>query len=401
MDPSSSSLTKRKPSKIAGYTRIFLLTVVVLTSILGVLFIVLRFSNTAHQETAVATNPMPVVNEEAVRPTVSALSGDICHGMQEQNQMVKLSPEIEHDVIIDFVNEKLAIQQEVYEMIISITNEITEAKDLSDRDLESIAEQISTKTYPVTLTNMKDYIVLMATIGKDTYVLKRMNIMYFEGTNDRLATMFSSPYIVEILMTFTNGTGEWMVMEYVGPGIRDFHGDFTEEEIWLLIHNCLTGLDAIHKGGYYHKDLSDSNIVSVRNNEGKTVGFKIIDFGMSTVKYNSQMEPSELYYEIEGILGIVKDYLKHRVDMRPKGVGYMEVVNADTATYSGLGSIVFLKEDSILADFFMTAAGWVSKPATSITDLMKHQYVTGKNANLFGERLWTFMKRMPSESFGN
>jgi len=405
MDPSSSSPIKKKPSTTTGYTRIFLLKALALTGILGVLLIVLRLSGTAHQETAVATNPMPVVNEEAARPTVSALSGDVCHGMQEQNLIVKTSIEKDYDVVIDFVNQKLAKPREVYEMIIRITNEISKAKDLSDRDLENISKKVSTGINPVTLTNMSYYNLLKVTIGKDTYVLKRISKMHFGGVNDTLITKFDSPYIIKILMTFTNGAEDWTVMEYVGPTIPTFHEDFTEEEIRLLIHNCFMGLDAIHKGGYYHNDLYLRNIVSVKNDKGETAGFKIIDLGMSEVRDSSQMTPLELYDEVKGILWLVKDYLKQRVRARPKGVGYMEAVDVELGAviYNEFGPVNFLEEDYVLADFVMTATRWVSKPASSISDLMKHQYFAGASADpsVFGVKKWSAVKKMPSGISGN
>jgi len=56
-----------------------------------------------------------------------------------------------------------------------------------------------------------------------------------------------------------------------------------------------------------------------------------------------------------------------------------------------------------LADFFMTASRWVSKPATSITDLMKHQYFAGASADpsVFGEKLWKVAEKTPSGISGN
>jgi len=419
MDPSSSSPTKRRPSKIASYTRTFLLTVLALINILGVLLILLSLGSTAGEEistdamslvpatstpsqetSAVVMNYMPVMSMDETRRTASVLLETACPKIQEQNQMVKSSVEEYYGVDIDFVNARLDMPRKVYDAIISITNEISEASRLDDKKLEYIAKKLSTKTNPVTLTNMKDYIVLEATIGKDTYVLKRMSKMNAGNAKDNLATKFNSPYIIEILMTFTNDIEEWIVMEYVGPRIPFYHADFTKEEIGLLVHDCLMGLDAIHKGGYYHGDLYERNIVYVKSDKGETAGFKIIDFGVATVKDKSQMTPLELYDEVKGILGIVKNYLEHRVNTRPKGVGYMEVVDKDAATNDASSLLNFLEEDSILAELLMTAIGQVSKPATSIADLMKHQYFAGAGAgeSLFGEKEWTVARRMPGES---
>jgi len=333
MSHKSTTATKRKLSTIAGHALNILLTVIALINILGVMFIVLRFSKyTAHQETAVATNFMPVADKYKAGQTVSVLTNAVYPKIQEQNLIVKTSIEKDYDVVIDFVNQKLAMPREVYEMIIRITNEISKAKDLSDRDLENIAKKVSTGINPVTLTNMKDCVVLRAIIGEDIYVLKRMNKMYLGGTNDSLATKFNSPYIIEILMTFTSGAEDWIVMEYVGPTIPTFHEDFTEEEIRLLLHDCFMGLDAIHKGGYYHRDLHPRNIVSIKNDKGETVRFKIIDLGKSEVKGKGRIESLELYSEIENVLAIVKDYLKHRVDTRPRDIGYMKAADLNVST---------------------------------------------------------------------
>jgi len=343
---------------------------------------------------------MSVVTGDA-RQTASVLSSKVVRSeMQEQNQAMKTSLEKYYGVAIDFINARRNISRSVYDTIIKITNEISEAEGLDDRRLESIAKKVSTWFNPVTLTDMKYYIVLEVRIGKDTYVLKRMNLMPSKNANDTLITKFNSPYIIEALMTFRNGTEEWIVMEYVGPKIPDYHGDFTKEEIKMLVHNCFLGLDTIHENGYYHNDLFARNIVYARNDKGKTVGFKIIDFGRSEMKDKSQMEPLELYYEINGVLEVVNEYFKHRVNMRPKDVGYMEVVDASSGEVirTEFGPIAFMEEDSILADFFMTASGRVNKPATSITDLLKHQYLARASADqsVFGEKKWTAVKKTPT-----
>jgi len=421
----------KNTSTITGYTRTFLLAVVVLVNILGVILIVLRLGNTAHletsadatnivpatnmahqemdemsfmpetntayQETAGEMNPISVVDENEARPTTSVLPGILCFEMDEPDQIMKSSLERDHNVDIDFINEKLAISQEVYSTIIKIANELGELGKPRREDLESIAKKVSSETNTVTLTNLQGYMVLKATIGEDAYVLKRMGKLYHGGANDSLITKFNSPYIIEALMTFQNDIEGWVIMEYIGPGIPLSNANFTEEEIRLLVYSCLMGLDAIHESGYYHNDLHPRNIVHARNDKGEIIGFKIIDFDTSKVKNSSQMTPSELQNEVRGTLMIVKDYLKHRVHTRPENIGYMEIVDADIAIYGGFNPIVFLEEDFILADFLITAAGWVSEPATSIADLMKHQYFTEANADLFGKKECIVTKRMPSE----
>jgi len=348
---------------------------------------------------------MLVVDGVNARETISVLSREVLSSeAQEQNKMVKSSLEREYDVVINFVNARLNMKWDVYSTIIKIANEISEVWRLNGRKLESIAKKASTETNPVTLTDMSYYYeVLEARIGKDTYVLKRITKKHIGDINDTLITNFNSPYIIEALITFKNSIDEWIVMEYVGPKIPDYHGDFTKEEIKLLVHDCLMGLDILHESGYYHRDLHARNIVYAKNEEGKTVGFKIIDFDRSEMKDKSQMEPLELYCEINGILAIVNEYFKHRVNTRSKGVGYMEATCKDITIHGRVLSITFLEEDSILADFFMTAKGRVGKPAISISDLLKHQYFAGADADPsgFGEKKWTVKEMRPSESSGN
>jgi len=395
----SAVTVRRRPRKTAIFTLDFISAVLTLASIIGIIFVAVRLTNTEHQEIgAGAMNPMPVTNKNVARRTISVLYETVCPEAQEQNQMVETGVEEDYNVVMDFVKEKLNISRDVYGAIIKITNEISKAVRLNDKKLESIANKVSTKTYPVTLTNLSDYIVLKVMIGEDTYVLKRMSMMPSINANDSLATKFSSPYIIEILMSFKNDAEEWIVTEYVGPAIPLYDANFTEEEIRLLVHDCLMGLDAVHKGGYYHKDLFSRNIVYAKDDNGETTGFKIIDFGASKVKDNSLMTPSELYDEIRGVLGIVRNYLDNRVKMRPKDVGYMEILYAGSAINAEFGPVVFMEEDSILADFLMTAARRVSKPATSISDLMKHQYLAGASADpsIFGEKLWKVLRRLPN-----
>jgi len=406
----------KNTSAIAGHARTFLLTALALVNILVVILIVLRLVSAAYQEidaTSIvpATNMAsqeidemnfaPVVDENEAMSTTSVLPGPVCSEMQVQNQIMKSSLEEDYDVDIDFINQKITKPRGVYSTIIRIANEISETERLNDDDLESIADEVSTEANPVALTNLKDYEVLKAIIGKDTYVLKRISRVYYGDTNDTVITEFNSPYIIEALMTFKNSTDEWIVMEYVGPAITLSNANFTKEEMKLLVFSCLMGLDTIHESGYYHNDLHPRNIVCARNDKGETVGFKIIDFDASTVKNSSQMTPSELYNEVKGILAIVMNYLGHRVNTRPRGVGYMEATRKDITIYGVPLSVTFLEEDSVLADFFMTAKGWVSKPATSITDLLKHQYFTGTSADLFGVKEWTVKEMRPSESSGN
>jgi len=333
---------------------------------------------------------MLVADGVNARETISVLSREVLSSeVQEQNKMVKSSLEREYDVVINFVNERLNMKWDVYSTIIKIANDISKLERLSRKEqLESIANEVSTETNPVTLTNMGNYIALKATIGKDTYALKRLSKVPSGKGNDTLITEFKSPYIIEALITFKNDTDEWIVMEYVGPGIPDYHGDFTKEEIRLVIHDCLMGLDTIHKRGYYHKDLFAPNIVYAKNDKDETVGFKVIDLGISEAGDTSQMTTSELCNEIEGVLQIVEDHLRRRVRARPEDVGFKRAAHEDITIYGGVAYTTFLEEDSILADFFMTASRWVSKPATSISDLLKHQYFTGANADLFGEKEW-------------
>jgi len=405
------------PSAIAGHARTFLLAALVVINAIGVLLVVFRPRDTARQEisadttnsvsatstarqeiNAAITNTVPVMNKNKTRKTISVLLEDITPAMQERNRSVKMGVEKDYGVVIDFVNARLDMPREVYEIIIRITNELSElGRTCRHDELESIANDVSTGINPVTLRSMKDYLVLEATIGKDTYVLKRMSKIPSIKAYDILITEFKSRYIIEALMTIKNGTNEWMIMEYVGPRIPISNANFTEEEIKLLVHDCLTGLYTIHGSGYYHNDLFARNIVYAKNDEGETVGFKIIDFDAFTVKHKGLMAPSKLYDEVKGVLGIVYDYLKYRVDTRPKDVGYMIFVDEDVDIFIEFGRVIFLEEDYLLAEFLMTAAGWVSRPATSATDLMMHQYVSGNESDLFGDKEWTDTKRIPSE----
>jgi len=395
---------RRKSNRTTGYTRAFISSILALVGILGLLFVVLRLSNTAPQK-IVEANSVPVIstapqeanlvaNVSVIGQTEDVLPVAISPEMLEQIQMMKLGFEKDYNVTIDFVNTSLVMPREAYDAIIKITNELSGSERYGKEVLESIAKDVSTEFNPVTLINMKDYVVLRATIGDNTYVLKKMSKMSSENANDNLAMKFNSPYIAEVLMTLKNGPEDWMVMEYVGPSIPPFDAVFTEEEIKLLIRDCFLGLDAIHKNGYFHKDLFQRNIVYVKDEKGMTVGFKIIDLGMSEARDRSLIESFELYDEVRGVLMMIKNYLRRRVNMRPRGVGYMETVDIGAIMYSEVGPLAFLEEDFILADFVMTAIGRVTKPATCATDLLKHQYITGTNADLFGERLWTVAKRL-------
>lgn len=95
-----------------------------------------------------------------------------------------------------------------------------------------------------------------------------------------LAVCRGHPSVVQILDVAADArTGDvFLVMEFVGPCLRDFIGaPFSVAEIRGMMRQLLGGVKAMHGAGVIHRDVKPENILV-----GPDGALKICDFGMAT-----------------------------------------------------------------------------------------------------------------------
>ena len=93
-----------------------------------------------------------------------------------------------------------------------------------------------------------------------------------------LARFSDDPNVVGVRDFFEDNQTVYIVMEYLqGESLYDYGkrlGPLPFEEVYEMLRPVMQSLDAIHKSGLIHRDISPSNLIRLQN--GKT---KLIDFG--------------------------------------------------------------------------------------------------------------------------
>ena len=121
--------------------------------------------------------------------------------------------------------------------------------------------------------------------------LMRPNIAADEGANDRflrearLATKISHPNVATLFDFSTLDDGShYMVWEYIeGTNLHeliDERGPLSPRYAATLAAQALHGLDAIHRAGIVHRDVSPENLMIARDSDGQE-RVKIIDLGIA------------------------------------------------------------------------------------------------------------------------
>lgn len=121
--------------------------------------------------------------------------------------------------------------------------------------------------------------------------------VYVEGLKnyikeaENLSRFYLMPGIVSVRDFFYGNNTAYIVMEYIdGIDMRKFAklkgGRLTPQETFTILKDVLKALDAVHKGGIIHRDISPDNIMLSR--DGKA---KLIDFGAAKNFENSENAP--------------------------------------------------------------------------------------------------------------
>lgn len=92
------------------------------------------------------------------------------------------------------------------------------------------------------------------------------------------------PNIIKCYNIFRIGDFLYIILEYMNNGdLYNYYSAnislnirFSEEQIWLIIYNCLMGLDYIHRQGLIHRDIKLENLFIDDN-----LNIKIADFNVS------------------------------------------------------------------------------------------------------------------------
>src|SRR5581483_10913141 len=121
--------------------------------------------------------------------------------------------------------------------------------------------------------------------------LMRPNVAADPGANERflrearLATRIHHPNVATLFDFSTIDDGSWyMVWEYIeGTNLHeliDSRGPLSPRYAATLAIQALMGLDAIHRAGIVHRDISPENLMITRDDEG-VEHVKIIDLGIA------------------------------------------------------------------------------------------------------------------------
>lgn len=127
-----------------------------------------------------------------------------------------------------------------------------------------------------------------------------------------LAQLSDEPGIVNVSDYFEENNTAYIVMEFVqGRSLKEYlksHGKLTEKEAVELLYPVMLSLDAVHKKGLIHRDISPDNIMLSRNQ------IKLIDFGAArdsvgndnksmSVMLKPGYAPEEQYRRNKGVQG--------------------------------------------------------------------------------------------------
>jgi serine/threonine protein kinase len=121
--------------------------------------------------------------------------------------------------------------------------------------------------------------------------LMRPNVASDPGANERflrearLATRIHHPNVAALFDFSTIDDGSWyMVWEYIeGTNLHeliDSRGPLSPRYAATLAVQALMGLDAIHRAGIVHRDISPENLMITRDDEAAE-HVKIIDLGIA------------------------------------------------------------------------------------------------------------------------
>lgn len=108
---------------------------------------------------------------------------------------------------------------------------------------------------------------------------------------ENLSRFYLMPGVVSVRDFFYGNNTAYIVMEYIdGIDMKRFcklrGGKITPDETFMILKDVLKALDAVHKGGIIHRDISPDNIMLTQ--DGKA---KLIDFGAAKNFENSENAP--------------------------------------------------------------------------------------------------------------
>jgi membrane-associated tyrosine/threonine-specific cdc2-inhibitory kinase len=151
------------------------------------------------------------------------------------------------------------------------------------------------------------------------------------------------PYLVELNSFHETYSHAVIKMEYCSGGdIKD--RSFTEQEIWMIIHDIGTALSILHESGWMHLDVSPTNILMSRN------VFKLADFGtmLEIGEFCIGCEGAGPYVSPEALDSIeVGGCVNGATDIFSLGVVLLECASGKPAPRGGMHRYTELRNDMI------------------------------------------------------
>ena len=130
---------------------------------------------------------------------------------------------------------------------------------------------------------------VIITQGKEEFFSKGVERFMLEAKN--VAAFSDEDGIVDVLDYFQANNTAYIVMEYLkGENLRDYvtnHGLFKSDELINLMYPVMRSLNAMHKKGVIHRDISPDNIMYTES--GK---LKLMDFGSARYYTNEERQLS-------------------------------------------------------------------------------------------------------------
>jgi serine/threonine-protein kinase len=103
------------------------------------------------------------------------------------------------------------------------------------------------------------------------------------------------PNVVDVYDVGEHAGSPFLVMEFLsGETLADFlsGGEHTARQIIEVLVPAMRGVAAAHRTGVVHRDLKPENIFLARDSEGRFIGPKVLDFGISKVSAaDGQVDP--------------------------------------------------------------------------------------------------------------
>jgi len=297
--------------------------------------------------------------------------------------------ELNSGVEVSYIYRMPDMPIEACNAIIGITENISASNPFDASKLDLINSQVSGHS-GVTVKNIYGRGDLRVTIDGQSYMLRMLDALGprgFYDYGDLIAMQLNSKYVANVSLIFRRGNTAWMLVESPDTDICILKESTCKyEETRLMMHDLLRGLKDIHDQACVSMNLLHDGIVTVRDTLGNVTGYKVIAIGHGTKGHSQDSLKKELSGQLWCLKKMIDLNLFDKLENKQSYMPYQIVVD-DL-------SIRFGEEDRAMIDFLAVMCGKVEYPPVTISDLLEHHFITGKepspSGDIFGKRKYVF-----------